>query len=505
MLEIKKYNPDILSCLANLSSDEVFTPPRLANEMLDQLPEKIWSDANAKFLDPSTKSGVFLREITKRLIKGLSQKIPNLQKRIDHIFNNQVYGIAITELTSLMTMRSLYCTKNPKGKYSITDIFNNKEGNVRFVNTEHKWAGDRCLYCGASKINYNRDNQLESHAYEFIHKENPNEIFDMKFDVIIGNPPYHLSDGGHSRSASPIYQRFVQKAKQLNPRYLIMIIPARWYIGGKGLDEFRSEMLNDKRLRKIVDYQNSTGVFPGVDIPGGVCYFLWDRDNKGKCELVNIFNNESISSVRKLDEFNVFIRDGKAIPIIKKILQKKENSGKLLSDTVSSRKPFFLPTNYKPQKKGIPCWFIQKIGLKYAKRSDVHDPNSYLMKWKFLIPKAPIAGQTDFSKPVGFYYGGNTRIAKPGECCTESWIVAGAFTSEKEAKSFRSYLFTKIVRFLLLQSVISQDVTRKCFAFVPNLEKYEGKYSDEFLTKRWGITKKEWDHIDARISSIDEK
>jgi len=164
-----------------------------------------------------------------------------------------------------------------------------------------------------------------------------------------------------------------------------------------------------------------------------------------------------------------------------------------------------LPTNYKPQKKGIPCWFIQKIGLRYAKRSDVHDPNSYLMKWKFLIPKAPIAGQTDFSKPVGFYYGGNTRIAKPGECCTESWIVAGAFISEKEAKSFRSYLFTKIVRFLLLQSVISQDVTRKCFAFVPNLEKYEGKYSDEFLTKRWGITKKEWDHIDARISSIDEK
>ena len=500
MLNINNYNPDVLTCLANLSSDEVFTPPQLVNQILDLLPKEIWSDKNARFLDPVCKTGVFLREIAKRLDAGLEKKIPDKQNRINHIFKNQLFGIGITELTSLLSRRSVYCSKTANGKYSVCETFDRPGGNIRFERIEHNWKNGRCTYCGASEAILERGEELETHAYQFIHSENPEEIFNMKFDVIVGNPPYQLSDSGFGRSASPIYHRFVQQAKKLEPRYLTMIIPARWFAGGKGLDDFRSEMLNDNRIRKIVDFENASEVFPGVDIAGGICYFLWERDSRGLCEVTNLHNGERIISVRPLNEFTTFIRHSQAVPIIRKVLAKVKNGSRRLSDVVSPRKPFGLPTNYKPKERGVPCWFIQKIGLSYVNKSDISDGRGLLNKWKLLIPKAPIAGQTDFSKPVGFYYEGNTRIAKPGECCTESWIVACAFSTKAEVVSFKSYLFTKTVRFLLLQTVISQDVTKQKFSLVPDLGKYEGKYTDELLLKKWGISKEEWEFIDSKIS-----
>lgn len=496
------YNPDVLTCLANLSNDEVFTPPTLVNNMLDLLPAALWSNPDAKFLDPVTKSGVFLREIAKRLMTGLEKKIPNKQKRINHIYTKQLYGIAITELTALLSRRSVYCSKTANGKYSICETFNDEQGNIRYERLQHTWAGGKCSYCGASQEVYDRGDEAESYAYNFIH--NTNIFENMKFDVIIGNPPYQLSDAGHGRSASPIYHKFVEQAKKLQPRYLTMIIPARWFAGGKGLDDFRNEMLNDKHIRKLVDFENSNDVFPGVDVAGGICYFLWDKENTGTCEVTNFINGEAKKSERVLNEFPIFIRHSQALPIIRKVLAKKENGGKNLSSVVSSRKPFGLPTNYTPKNSGIPCWFIQRIGLKYASVKDVQDENKLLDKWKLLVPKAPIAGQTDFSKPVGFYYDGNTRIAKPSECCTESFIVAGAFSTQKEVVSYKTYLFTKIVRFLLLQTVISQDVTKQNFQFVPDLGKYEGVYTDEMLCKRWSITKEEWAFIDSRIKAVNE-
>lgn len=496
----QNYNPDVLSCLANLSNDEVFTPPHLANQMLDMLPSELWSNPKATFLDPVTKSWVFLREIAKRLMVWLKWAIPDQQERINHIFEKQLFGIAITELTSLLSRRSVYCSKTANGKYSICQTFTDEQGNIRFDRIKHTWINGKCSFCSASQEVYDLWDDTETHAYEFIHTLTPQSLFsNMKFDVIIGNPPYQLSDGGHGKSAGPIYQKFVQQAKKLNPRYLTMIVPSRWFAGGKGLDEFRNEMLNDKKIRKIVDFENSSDVFPWVDVAWGICYFLWDRDHEGMCEVTNMNNKQSATSERLLNEFPILIRQSRAIPIIRKVLAKHENSGKRLSEFVSSRKPFGLPTNYEPIKKGTPCWFTQKIGLKYANQEDIKDEGALLDKWKLLIPPAPIAGQTDFSKPIGFYYDGNIRIAKPGECCTESWIVVGAFTTEEETISFKSYLFTKVVRFLLLQTVISQHVTKEKFIFIPDLGKYEGTYTDEMLIKRWWINEEEWQFIDSKI------
>lgn len=343
------YNPDVLSCLANLSSDEVFTLPKLANEILDLLPKELWKDKNATFLDPVSKSGVFLREIAKRLLEGLKDEIPDLQKRIDHIYTKQIFGIGITELTSLLSRRSLYCSKETNGKYSIVN-FNDEIGNIFFDNTKHDWKNGRCSYCGASQSEYECEQGFETHAYQFIHNNLPNKIKNMKFDVIIGNPPYQLATGGAQAQATPLYDKFVLQAKKMSPRYLAMIIPSRWFSGGMGLNDFRSEMLNDGRIRKLVDYPLSSECFPGVEIKGGVCYFLWDSNNGGKCNVVTIRNNNKTISERfLLEEGNdIFIRFNEALPILTKVRRLKETS---FADIVSSQKPFGFPTTFRGKNK----------------------------------------------------------------------------------------------------------------------------------------------------------
>jgi site-specific DNA-methyltransferase (adenine-specific) len=500
MSDVALYNPDVLSCLANLSSDEVFTPPSLANKVLDMLPGSLWSSPDTKILDPVCKSGVFLREAAKRLDAGLAEAIPDKQARINHILTKQLFGIAITDLTALIARRSLYCSKYANGKYSVCTEFKDENGNIKFDHTQHAWKDGKCEFCGSPQAQLDRGDELETHAYQFIHTHDPQEIFHMKFDVIVGNPPYQLSDGGYGRSASPIYQLFVEQAMKLRPRYLAMIIPARWFTGGKGLDEFRSKMLSDRHLRKLVDFENATDVFPGVDIAGGVCYFLWDRDSAGDCETVQMSGDEPTSMSRPLNEFPLFVRQSRAVPLIKRIRQIEGENTKMLDQVVSGRKPFGIESNHDIVVKGVPCWFMQKIGLKHVKAEDIsRGGNALLGKWKLLIPYAPIAGQTDFSKPIRFYNERNVIVAEPGQCCSESWLVAFASDSKEEVLNFKSYLETKLFRFLLLQAVSSQHITRSCFCFVPDLKDYSIPWSDIVLKKRWEVTNDEWEYIDSRI------
>ncbi len=435
------YNPDVLTCLANLSNDEVFTPPEVANRMLDMLPEELWHDSSATFLDPACKSGVFLREIAKRLIEGLKEEIPDLQKRIDHIFHKQLYGIAITELTSLLSRRSVYCSKYPNSKYSIT-LFEDTSGNIRYKRIQHRWQNGKCLFCGVTKKEgtYDRD-EMEVHAYELIHTLHPERIFNMKFDVIIGNPPYQLNIGVEKENyAVPIYQKFVEQAKKLNPRYLTMIIPARWYAGGRGLDEFRDEMLNDDRLSVIHDYPDAGDVFPGVQIKAGVCYFLWERDRHGDCSVTTHLNGDDIGPVVRplLEKGNdTFIRYNQAISIIQKVFNPVNRS---FSELVSPQTPFGIVTSYKgtdkPQSSTDLKMYISGNDKKYKGKA-FYAPYDKITKGYDMIPWHKIyinmAGSGSDSFPHQIL--GKPFYGEPNTICNQSYLVIGPFKNKDECEN----------------------------------------------------------------------
>ncbi len=490
----KVYNPDVLSCLANLSNDEVFTPPEIVNQMLDMLPQELFRNPDTTFLDPACKTGVFLREIAKRLIKGLEPQFPDLQERIDHIFHKQLFGIAITELTSLLSRRGLYCSKYPNSEFSVSR-FDTAEGNIRYKRIPHTWKDGRCIYCGASQREYDRGNELETHAYEFIHTITPEKLFDMKFDVIIGNPPYQLSDGGNGASAKPIYHLFVEQAKKLKPRYLSMIIPARWYAGGKGLDNFRNNMLTDDRLRIIHDFVNASDCFTGVEIKGGVCYFLWDRDYHGDCTVISHSGNKIISTMsRPLLEKNcdTFIRYNDAIQILHKVQALQE---KTFDTIVGARKPFGFATDFRNYAKNVDMAHCIKLyaqkDIGYISRSQVEKNVEWIDLWKVYIPEAIGSGnmETDIVKPV---------LGEPQTACTETYVVVSPTTNKAMAENIISYINTKFFHFLLGLKKITQHTTSKTYSFVP-MQDFSQPLTDKILYAKYKLTDDEIDFIESAI------
>jgi Eco57I restriction-modification methylase len=538
---LRSRNPDVLTCIANLSNDEVFTPPEFANRMLDSLAEawaannggaNIWADKTVKFLDPCTKSGVFLREITSRLIKGLEQEIPELEKRVNHILTKQVFGIGITQITSLLARRSVYCSKHATGKHSIATSFTSDDGNIWFQRTKHTWAGDRCKFCGAARSVLNRAKELETHAYAFIHTENIKtrlaEIFggNMQFDVIIGNPPYQFSDGGggNGTSAAPIYQFFVEQAKKLEPRYLSLVIPARWFAGGKGLDEFRERMLADNRTRVIHDYLLVGEAFPGVAIQGGVLYLLWDREHPGNCEVVTHYEGKVMSSAtRPLLEpgADVFIRYNEAVPILKKIVAAEggEASSVLLpkkkrfANLVSPRKPFGIPSNFKvrsvERKNDVIAYWnggpgFKQSGKGWVSSTDVTDVGQLIDKWKVFIGKAygdrggGGASRDAFPKAVL----GRPFVGEPNSVCTETYLCIGPCKSETVAKNICSYIACKLTRFLIMLHKPSQNTTHKVYTFVPTQD-FSKPWTDQKLYAKYGLSDEEIAFVEFMIRPMD--
>ena len=503
------YNPDVLSCIANLSNDEVFTPPELANKIIDMLPQELFENPDTTFLDPCCKSGVFLREIAKRLIKGLERQIPDLEKRIEHIFSKQLYGIAITELTSLLSRRSVYCSKFPSSPWSAYQFPEDQaQGNIIYQRIQHTWQNGKCVHCGASQSEYNRDSDLETYAYQFIHNLDVKKLFNMKFDVIIGNPPYQMSDGGgNGASARPIYQLFIQNAKKLSPRYLTMITPSRWFTGGKGLDDFSDEMLHDKSIRVIHDFPEASDCFNGVQIKGGVSYFLWDRDNKGECTVYSHKGNYVSSPVvRPLLEkgCDTFIRYNEAIGILHKVQSFSEES---MEKIVSTRLPFGLPNTYKgyTHKTSDSDLIIYVSGndreirgtTAYASIKDVLRGNEMIPWHKVFIAKAG-SGSDSFPHPIlpKPFYGA------PNTICNESYLVIGPFADKEQCENVISYISTRLFRFLVLLKKNSQNAARGVYQLVPQQD-FTKPWTDEELYAKYGLTQEEIDFIESMIRPME--
>ncbi len=513
---LRNRNPDVLTCIANLSNDEVFTPPDLANQMLDTLTEawakdhngeNIWENKDVKFLDPCTKSGVFLREITARLTKGLEREIPNLEKRVDHILSNQIYGIGITKLTSLLARRSVYCSRNADGDHSIAKSLNSKDGNIWFEKTHHVWIRERCKYCNSAKSIFERGDEFETHAYPFIHTDNIESWIDekfgekMQFDVIIGNPPYQLASDGGTRDV-PIYQNFIEQAKSLEPRYLSMVIPSRWMTSGLGLTEFRKTMLEDRHIRELVDYPVSSDVFPGVEVKGGVCFFLRDASYNGDCRVTTVRNNEKIGPfLRRLDEYGVFVRDSKALSILRKVINQNEAS---VNTILARDKEFGWTSNFSDfrDKKGsndIPLYYVRsgkrKIG--YLSKKDVKKSQHLIDFWKVLVPEAG----SDGGQKIPDVVLGKPLIAQSPSVCTQSFLFFYVQTKD-EAISLQSYYCSRFFRFLVSLRKITQHATHATYTWVP-LQSWDRVWEDKDLYLKYKLNSDEIAYIEHMIKPMD--
>lgn len=508
-----RYNPDVLSCLANLSNDEVFTPPAVANRMLDLLPPDLWSNPQATFLDPACKTGVFLREIARRLIVGLATQIPDVQERVNHIMTRQLFGLPITELTSLLSRRSLYCSKRANGRYSVCTAFADEQGNIRYTPQQHTWERGRCRFCGASQEVYEREEGSETYAYQFIHSLQPENIFNMKFDVIIGNPPYQLSDGsgGSTDSAMPIYNKFIEQSKKLSPKYLIMIIPSKWMVGGRGLQSFRETMMNDLRLKCIYDFEDASVCFQGLHLDGGVCYFLWDKDYHGKTNYTYTCKNGSVNNschYLKNPFFDYVIRDNRILSILEKC-----SKGISFSSIVSNVRPYGIRgyifneperypdsnLQYAPFSGSIKIYGVK--GIKGGARRMIGYISPKIVTVNIeAINLYKIFFTTSYS--TGAINPPEVILGEPNSVCSETFLQVGPFNTETEQINCKSYIETNFFKILLYYGKGTMHVNKSVFGLIP-LQDFSHPWTDEMLYKKYALTDEEITFIESMIRPME--
>ena len=461
---------DIFDYIPPQKTNQIFTPRRVVKMMVDMIERtnpEVFTDYSSKFIDLYAKSGLYVTEIVKRLNEGLEKQIPGREERIKWILENQVYALAPSNI--------------------IYNIVKN------FVYPE--------------TVGVSAKNLVELDLTEYIDdpnwKERIKEAFggeDVKFDVIIGNPPYQLEDEGHGRSASPMFDGFVEQAMNMNPRYLSMIVPARWYSGGKGLNSFRRMMLSDDRVREIHDFPDYRDVFPlSIQLKGGVCYFLWDRDNRGDCKVTSNHGGRVVSVLeRPLLDFGLdtFIRYNEAISIVSKVQVFNEES---IMDLVSPRKPFGLPTNYsgltRPTEATIKVY--QHGGIGYIDRSEIEQNTDVIDKYKVFIP--PLGSGSDgFPHPIL----GRPFLGEPGSICTETYLFLGRFDNALEPRNLISYISTRFFRFLVLLNKPTQHATRKVYQLVPKQD-FSKPWTDEELYEKYGLIDEEIAFIESMIRPME--
>ncbi len=517
----KDYNPDVLNCIANLSNDEVFTPPQLVNEMLDLLPQELFSNPKARFLDPFTKSGVFLREIVKRLDVGLASIIPDRKERILHIMHNQIFGIALTELTSLLARRSVYCSKYANSEHSI-GRFKTKEGYILYTPMQHSWQNGRCQYCGASKEVFDRGDAAETYAYNFIHTNNPEKFFpNMTFDVIIGNPPYQLTfglEGGNSSNAKSIYNLFIEQAIALQPKYLVMITPSRWMTkSAQGIPEsWIDKMLNCNQFKVMHDFIDPNDCFPGIPIMGGVNYFLWDKSHKSKCDYYLHMSKEK-GVMHRNDYLNsmdsgVLIRDPEAISILGKI---KETHGEYFQEAKNNFSGLVSPKHFYDDSMRLTSNWSDfeternnTYTIKYYLNKTIHNAafgwvtlsqipkhHETIMLHKVFIPAACGSNNIVLGKP---FYG------EPNSICSQTYLVIGYEhnLTKEQCMNIILYIKTRFFRYLVSIKKKTQNGPRGVYQFVP-LQDFSEPWTDEKLYKKYNLSAEEIAFIESMIRPME--
>lgn len=459
-------------CFLNeqFDSQEVLEEPRLVDQ--GQVTEDIFLNPEARILEMNSKSGLYPLYMAYSLyamkLPGPEDKLPLEQTQAlwQETVEQQIFVLCKTRMAESITRRTLV------GYQDWT------------VNTTY-----------IPHLLERMENDPQRLAKKLEKPETWRKNGEpMTFDAIVGNPPYQIADGGNNASAMPVYQRFVELATTIEPHYASMIMPSRWYSGGRGLDDFRANIMNDTRMRVLYDYASSDYCFPGVDISGGICYFLWDKDYDGPCTVTNAESQIAHSVKRYLNEFPILVRSNAAISIIDKVARRKEQT---LDTFVSSQKPFGLRTFARPDENGDLT--LRWNGGKGPISSDkVTGGTELIDKWKVIVSRVLYehGGKADKN--------GQSRILSilemlgPKEVCSETYIVVNSYDTEAEAAGLYSYLKTKFARFLIMQATSSIMITRGCFMFVP-VQNFAEEWTDEKLYKKYELTEDEIAFIESTI------